>query len=588
MQGDNLIQAQFVSLILEHSDLSDDFTDSSLGPQHFEDQYRALVHATLEAHAEGRKLTRRSYLDFVSRINSSKKELAKQEVLFNRVNYLSPDRNDYNMLKGQIYEAYLLSKSLEAVKKFNKLRDEKGVATAVKQLAQEVKDLSESSTATKTVIYEDVNAFGDDYIQWLKDVREDKIEPQGFISTGFDELDKTSGVGTAPGTLTLFIGDVGGYKSLLSTCKITTYEKGFMEIGEVYEAVKSKRVSLNTIQLSQKSGKLELQPILDVFDHGVIDCFKITTRLGHYIDCTAKHRNLFFGGYKRTEEVEVGDRIAVARWVESGSESVPYEEAIWLGMMLAEGGTSGSYYSFSNRDSEIVRSMYRASLSCGVKVRKQHRKDRFEDNGRKLRGNYRVRGSKSLGKKYGLDGKLAVQKSVHRSVFSWNRESLSAMLRAMYSGDGRFHFEESKKAFYKEGERSGQGKRKYKLMYCTSSEQLVKDVRDLLLRFGLIASIYEFQSYYKKDGQKHAEGPSWRVELSDAKQIVKFIEEIGFIGAKKKLAEAHMPYLRTVEENPNGDTIPAAVWEIINRKFTEQGKSRTGCRRHYRRGVHEN
>ncbi|NJL70531.1 MAG: hypothetical protein HC888_02385 [Candidatus Competibacteraceae bacterium] len=161
------------------------------------------------------------------------------------------------------------------------------------------------------------------------------------------------------------------------------------------------------------------------------------------------------------------------------------------------------------------------------------------------------------------------------------------MLRAMYSGDGRFHFEESKKAIYKEGERKGQGKRKYKVMYSTSSEQLAKDVRDLLLRFGIIASIYEFDSYYKVDGERRAEGPSWRVEISDAKQIAKFIKEIGFIGQKQKIALEHLPYLEQLDDNPNSDTIPAAIWGLLDKKFAEYGRSRTGCRRHYRRGIHE-
>lgn len=577
------IEREFLSLLLKHQDLVEDFYESNLNSHHFHPSRQVIVKAIVHSYESGVLLTRKSFIAYINKYISDKLQKAQLDSEFDYIDFQYADRHDYPMLKDKVSHNYLVKESTERIRNFVNLKDKNGIEHAVKDLAASMLELSTSSGSNKTsVVYEDIANIGEKHYQHMLDLRDGKVDEKEFISFGIDELDKTSRVGLAPGTLTLFCGDVGGFKSLASNCKITTYEFGDIEVGDVFDRIKKEKQSIHVLQYDEQRGNLKPQPILDVFDHGVLDCYKIKTRLGNEINCSAQHRNLFFNGYKRTHEVQIGDRIAVSRWLPFGSDSVSCAEATWLGMMLAEGGTSSHSYKFTNKDPDIVKTMYRASKSCGLNMKTEHRKGEIDHNGKKYRGRYRINSSRHLGRKYGLDGKLAIEKSISPSVFRWNKECLAAMLRAMYSGDGRFSVELSKKYKYKDKS----PKRKYKIMYCTSSHQLAKDVRDILLRFGLISSIYKYQSYYKKDGKKLAEGSSWRVEISDAHQIVKFIKEIGFIGAKQKIARDHLPYLDNVNSNPNGDTIPADVWSLVNKKFQEQGKSRTGCRRHYRRGVH--
>ena len=80
-----------------------------------------------------------------------------------------------------------------------------------------MRDLADSlkSGGKNKIVYEDLTNFGKEYYKEMVDIRAGVIPDAEFISYGIKELDETSGVGLAPGTMTLFCGDVGGYKSTM-------------------------------------------------------------------------------------------------------------------------------------------------------------------------------------------------------------------------------------------------------------------------------------------------------------------------------------------------------------------------------------
>lgn len=209
------IQKQFLSLLVSNKDLADDFLESSIGPSHFDPDYRRLIHAIEDSCEKDVLLTRKSYMDFISSLTGKNSEVAKEEVIFNSIAYLDVNRNDYPMLKGKIVENYLSEKSIDFIKKFNQDREANGHVHAIKMLASDMASLAQDASSGKGVVYEDVNNMSEEYLKWIDDVINDRIEKEQFVSTGFDELDKTSAVGIAPGTLTLFCGDVGGFKSTM-------------------------------------------------------------------------------------------------------------------------------------------------------------------------------------------------------------------------------------------------------------------------------------------------------------------------------------------------------------------------------------
>jgi replicative DNA helicase len=151
-----------------------------------------------------------------ARSSAKKQELARLEIAFNQSAYAQVNRNDYPMLKERILNAYLLRSATQYVREFKKNREDKNTMFAVQQLAAAMSDLASSSKDNKKkIVYQDLSLFGAEYYQQMVDIREGNVPDAEFISFGIDELDKTSGVGMAPGTMTLFCGDVGGFKSTM-------------------------------------------------------------------------------------------------------------------------------------------------------------------------------------------------------------------------------------------------------------------------------------------------------------------------------------------------------------------------------------
>lgn len=209
-------EIQLVSLLMKNTDLLEDFNDSPLDMENFDQTNRVILHAISDAHENGVKLTRKSFLEWASKFVGKKQEIARLEVAYNQISFSQANRNDYPMLKDKILNNYLLKTASEYVKNFSKDKDAKNTIYAIQQLASNMSDLASSTNDKKSkIIYEDITKFGQEYYDHMIDIREGRIEEEEFISFGIEELDKTSGVGMAPGTLTLFCGDVGGFKSTM-------------------------------------------------------------------------------------------------------------------------------------------------------------------------------------------------------------------------------------------------------------------------------------------------------------------------------------------------------------------------------------
>jgi replicative DNA helicase len=211
------VQEQYISHLIKHPELVDDFMDGILDIDHFDNRYRLLIHAVMESVNHGVRLTRRSFMEFVSKFVKSNSDIADQEILFNKISFIISDVNDYPMLKGKVLDRYIRSKTNSFINKFLEDREKNGDIFAVKQLSGSLNDLSLGADEKKKIVYQNIHDLGDEVLANLLGVRSGSIEDDEFISFGFAELDKTTTIGLAPGTLTLFCGDVGGFKSTMMT-----------------------------------------------------------------------------------------------------------------------------------------------------------------------------------------------------------------------------------------------------------------------------------------------------------------------------------------------------------------------------------
>ncbi len=207
------IQDQYINLMLRYEDLVEDFLAGPLNIEHFHIDRKIIIYAILDCHEHGVVLKRKSFIDFAKNISSNtKQDISRQEVLFNQIAFLGADKNNYPMLKRNILDNYLHSTSTEYIRSFSRNKNEVGINSAIIDLSEKLSNLSDTFVDKKKIIYEDITKFSDEYWKRILDYRAGKIKKE-FISTGFEEFDKTMIVGLAPGIFTLFCGDVGGYKS---------------------------------------------------------------------------------------------------------------------------------------------------------------------------------------------------------------------------------------------------------------------------------------------------------------------------------------------------------------------------------------
>lgn len=209
------IEKQFISLLLKYKDLVEDYIESSIEVEYFDHGFAMILHAIKESFTNDVLLTRKSFLAFLDKFISSRIEQSQLELNFGQISFTKADRHDYPMLKEKIINDYLVRSVSSGITNFNKDRANKGEKFAVKQLAAVMSDLVSSSRDGDKIIYQDINTITEEYANYIDDIRDGKIKNKEFISFGIEELDKTSGIGLSPGTLTLFCGDVGGYKSTM-------------------------------------------------------------------------------------------------------------------------------------------------------------------------------------------------------------------------------------------------------------------------------------------------------------------------------------------------------------------------------------
>jgi replicative DNA helicase len=210
------IEKQFISLLLRNKDLVEDYVESQLTSEHFDPAFISILYAIEDSYHNDVLLTRKSFLDFISHFVSKKREQARLELNFGQISFTKADRHDYPMLKKKILNGYLSRSVYLGIQEFNKDRENRGEQYAVQELAQRMTDLSLTSEDNKKkILYQDINTMIGPYLDRMTDLREGRIPDKEFIHFGIEELDKTSGIGLAPGTLTLLCGDVGGYKSTM-------------------------------------------------------------------------------------------------------------------------------------------------------------------------------------------------------------------------------------------------------------------------------------------------------------------------------------------------------------------------------------
>ncbi|NJE12905.1 adenosylcobalamin-dependent ribonucleoside-diphosphate reductase [Thermococcus sp. LS2] len=271
---------------------------------------------------------------------------------------------------------------------------------------------------------------------------------------------------------------------------------------------------------------------------------RIKTKEGYELTATLDHKVMTKDGWKAVEDLKEGDLIALPRFeVEDdfGSESIGEDLAFALGWFIGDGYINTNdkrvWFYFNAEKEEVLAQKI-------AEILKKH----F--------------GSKAEPHRYGSEIKLGVrgeaykffekivktnEKRVPEIVYRLKPNEIRAFLRGLFTADG-----------YVDNDSA--------IRLTSRDRELLRDVQDLLLLFGILSKIYERPykgtfEYTTKDGEEKVYEAQGYYELVIANYSRKlFAEKIGFEGEKQekislKKVKIDEPYARVESVEILGEEI---------------------------------
>lgn len=282
-----------------------------------------------------------------------------------------------------------------------------------------------------------------------------------------------------------------------------------------------------------ENNKVISQKILEVFNNGIKDVYKISFSNGRELICTSDHKILVKDGsghnIKRKSKISwksIDDGLCktdhvfiLDKYEVFGNLNVP-DEAKLLGYMMTDGHLglnatpqfNNTNYLYISEIKDIYKKMY--NYNCKIHVSKEG----IDKRGIHHKEAYIITLDKQF-KKFAKELNILGLKSENRKildrVYKYNRESLALFLNRLWSGDGCVSLWQTKNR--------PNGKR-IELSLTSGNLEFLKELRPLLYKIGVDSKI-------KKDRKI---GNGYKLYFSDYKSVTNFLNFVGLIYGKEK------------------------------------------------------
>lgn len=357
------------------------------------------------------------------------------------------------------------------------------------------------------------------------------------LTSGFNDLDqKTSGL--QPSDLIIIAARPSMGKCLAFDSEILLADGSLVTIEELYRARSGRLLTLGD------DFRLKLTSPSNYVDDGIKPVFRVTTRLGRVIETTLTHPFLTIDGWQPLSHLSPGVRVAVPRRLDvfGDGEWRPCEAKL-LGYFLGDGCLTVSSPTFVVGKPALREDFEQAVKEFGnVETVLTERPDKTSTLRIRRSSGLKTNGLTLWFRRLDIYGRNCHTKFIPREVFSLRRELVALFLNRLFATDG-----------WATVLRSGQAQ----LGYSSVSERLARQIQHLLLRFGVIASLKRRAVKYK-GGRRTA----WQIDITDARSIKTFIEEIGIHG-KERALRAVSEAVERKRYQTNRDLIPVKVWDEI-------------------------
>jgi replicative DNA helicase len=296
--------------------------------------------------------------------------------------------------------------------------------------------------------------------------------------------------------------------------------------------------------------KLERRRVTRAFATGRKPVYRLTTQLGRTIRATGNHKFLAFEGWKRLDEVMVGDHLAVPRELSGPStQTMTPDELALLGHLIGDGCTLPRHVTqYTTREPLLAETVVElATAIFGSAIRPRINSERrwyqvYLSSARRLTHGRRNPIAAWLDE-LGAFGLRSYEKRVPAKVFEQSPRLIAHFLRHLWSTDGCVYL--------------ARGRRATPIVYyATSGPGLAADVQSLLLRLGINA-------IRSRVGNTRGR-PQHHVKLTGAADVSLFLEKVGCLGEGREGTGRRIEaVLASSKANTNRDVIPAAAWRSV-------------------------
>ena len=328
-------------------------------------------------------------------------------------------------------------------------------------------------------------------------------------------------------------------------------------------------------------GRLVPRPVTDVVWNGRKPVYEVRTAQGRSIKATAGHRFRVWEGWRRVEELAVGDRMAAARHLPVDSKAQwPDYQLIVLAGLLAEGNTChpGTLYFYGNEPA-LVEDFAQAArqfpdtvvqIDCRGDGRRLEarvntgRDGHFRSPGRGAAGTGSAQaqaaqtaqtgaysGAYEWARRLGLLGCRAPEKAIPDEVFRLRDRDLELFLGRLWAGDGFIS-----------------SRRQFTPYFATASRALADGVSALLLRLGIMNGVHRKTFRYR--GGTRA---GYTVHLLGEGTLETFVRRLGphLLGREESLSRLEAYLAERAASRSSLDTIPASVREQVDAERRRAG-----------------
>jgi replicative DNA helicase len=302
--------------------------------------------------------------------------------------------------------------------------------------------------------------------------------------------------------------------------------------------------------VNEETMQLEKAIVSRAFSTGEKPVLRLNTCLGRSIRATANHKFLTIKGWKRLDELTVGDRIALPRQIASSkTQTMTNAELALLGHLIGDGCTLPRHaIQYTTREldlAELVSSLASQVFGESLSPRISRELDWYQvylSATQRLTHGVRNPIAQWL-ENLEIFGLRSYEKSVPRSVFEQPQAAIALFLRHLWSTDGCIKVI------------PGRSLRSV-AYYASSSPRLAGDVQALLLRVGINARLKVIPQVGKGRDQHH-------VIVTGKPDLEKFVSCVGAVGTYKQNALQEVAtHLATTVANTNRDVIDHHVWRM--------------------------